>query len=224
MTHTERTYLPAAGHDWALPFYDPLVKLMGADDAKRALLDQAALQPTHRILDIGCGTGTLAVLIKRLYGNAEVVGLDPDPKALERARHKAAAAALPVRLDQGFANELPYPDASFDRVFSSFMFHHLGKGQREKTSREVRRVLAPGGSFHLLDFVCPAEASAGWWDRLVFSSSHFKDNSDSRILAVLSQGGFASARKIKDAAIFFGLLHVIYYQACAPTAGGEPEE
>jgi ubiquinone/menaquinone biosynthesis C-methylase UbiE len=102
-------------------------------------------------------------------------------------------------------------------VLSSFVVH-LGEGQREKTSREVRRVLAPGGSFHVLDFVRPAEGSAGWWDRLVFSSPHFKDNSDSRILAVLSQGGFASAKKVKDAAIFFGLLHVSYYKASvAPT-------
>jgi ubiquinone/menaquinone biosynthesis C-methylase UbiE len=213
MTHPERTYLPAAGHDWALPLYDPLVKLMGAERAKRALLDQAALQPTHRVLDTGCGTGTLAVLIKRLYGAAEVVGIDPDPKALARARRKAARAALLVRFDQGFANELPYPDGSFDRVFSSFMFHHLPKRVKEGTPREVRRVLASGGSFHLLDFVRPEERSASWWDRLVFSSPHFKDSFDSLILTLLRQAGFASSQKVKDAAIFFGLLHVSYYGA-----------
>src|SRR5215472_6472933 len=174
MVHTERDYLPAASYDWALPLYDPLVKLMGADKAKRALLDQADLRPTYRVIDIGCGTGTLAVLIKRLHPDAEVVGIDPDPKALDLARHKAARAATPIRFDRGSSDEMPYPDESFDRVFSSFMFHHLPERVKEGTPREVRRVLVPGGSFHLLDFVCPGERSATWLDRLVFSNPHFR--------------------------------------------------
>jgi ubiquinone/menaquinone biosynthesis C-methylase UbiE len=79
---SERAFLPAAGHDFLLPIYDPFTKLFGFDQARRVLLDQAALQPSHRVLDVGCGTGTLAVLIKRLYPSIDVVGLDPDPKAL----------------------------------------------------------------------------------------------------------------------------------------------
>jgi len=150
MTHTERTYLPAAGHDWTLPLYDPFVKLLGGDRVRGTLLNQAALKANHRVLDIGCGTGTLAVLIKRLYRNVAVVGLDPDPKALGRARRKAARAAMSIRFDQGFADELPYPDASFDRVFSSFMFHHLEAGRREapftcSTSRDRKSARLAGG-------------------------------------------------------------------------------
>jgi len=84
MMGSSRTYLPAAGHDWSLPLYDPIVKLLGGDAARRALLEQAALRPGQRVLDVGCGTGTLATLIKQLYPDVEVVGLDPDPKALAR--------------------------------------------------------------------------------------------------------------------------------------------
>jgi ubiquinone/menaquinone biosynthesis C-methylase UbiE len=47
------------GRDWMLPLYDPLVKLLGGDAARRALLDQTLIQPGHRVLDVGCGTGTL---------------------------------------------------------------------------------------------------------------------------------------------------------------------
>jgi ubiquinone/menaquinone biosynthesis C-methylase UbiE len=71
MDEPGRAYLPAAGHDWALPLYDPLVKLLGGDAARAVLLDQAAIRASHRVLDIGCGTGSLAVLIKRQHQAAE---------------------------------------------------------------------------------------------------------------------------------------------------------
>src|SRR5215469_6148214 len=92
MQEVRRAYLPAAGHDWALPFYDPFVKLLGADAARRTLLQQADLRPGNRVLDIGCGTGTFVELIKRVHPEVSVVGLDPDPKALARAKKKAARA------------------------------------------------------------------------------------------------------------------------------------
>jgi ubiquinone/menaquinone biosynthesis C-methylase UbiE len=118
LKYSGKTYLPAAGRDWLLPLYDPFVKLFGGDTARRKLLDQATVRPGHHVLDIGCGTGTFATLIKGLYPDVDVVGLDPDPKALARAKRKAERAAVSIRLDQGFSDELPYPEASFDRVFS----------------------------------------------------------------------------------------------------------
>jgi ubiquinone/menaquinone biosynthesis C-methylase UbiE len=216
MHDTQRTYLPAAGHDWTLPFYDPLVKLFGADAVRRVLLDQAAVRPNHRVLDIGCGTGTLVTLIKRFYPGVDVVGLDPDPKALTRARKKAARAGVSIRLDQGFSDELPYPDASFDRVFSSFMFHHLRAEDREKALREVRRVLKPGGSLHLLDFK-GAEADEGGWLSRWFQSIHrLRDNSAGRILTLINNAGFVDSLKVAEGAVLLGHLRVAYYQASSP--------
>ncbi len=214
MPGSYRAYLPAAGKDWALPLYDPMVKLLGGDAARRKLLDQAALVPGHRVLDIGCGTGTLVALIKRTYPGVDVTGLDPDPRALARAAKKAARARVSVQLDQGFSDELPYPDASFDRVLSSFMFHHLEAGVREKTLREVRRVLKAGGSFHLADFVHPEGHRHGLSPR-IHSSDHLKDNSDDRILALMAQAGFARPRKAGESTMFLGLLHVAHYEGSA---------
>jgi ubiquinone/menaquinone biosynthesis C-methylase UbiE len=218
MTDIQRTYLPAAGKNWALPLYDPLMKLLGFDTTKRVLIEQANLAPGHRVLEIGCGTGTLATMIKRQYPNIEVVGLDPDPSALARARRKSARAAVSIRFDQGFADELPYSEACFDRVFSSFMFHHLHAELREKTLREVRRVLAVGGSFHLIDLARPEERAAGRWARLVYSSPQLKDNMDSRILSLLSQVGFARPTKAKEETILFGAFRVAFYQASVASA------
>ncbi len=213
MEESRRTYIPAAGHDWALPLYDPFVKLFGGDRARKALLDQAAIRPGHRVLDIGCGTGALVTLIKRLHSDIDVVGLDPDPKALARARRKAERAAVTIQLDQGFSDELPYPDASFDRVFSSFMLHHLQAGEKKKTLREVRRVLKPGGSLHLLDFGGPESGQSGFLTRLFHSSHTLKDNSDSRIIALMSQAGLANPKVVRRRAMLFGMI--AYYQASA---------
>jgi ubiquinone/menaquinone biosynthesis C-methylase UbiE len=200
--NTHRTYLPAAGHDFFLPLYDGVAKLLGADRARQKLLDEASLQPGQKVLDIGSGTGTFAVLMKQRHPAVEVIGLDPDPKALARARRKAERARVSIRFDQGFADALAYPAASFDVVFSSFMFHHLEADNREKTLREVRRVLRPGGIFYLLDF----EASdSGYGLRLFHSSERLRDNSENRILTLLDLAGFRDADKIGTQSVLLGL-------------------
>ena len=219
MNHSGKTYLPAAGHDWLLPLYDPFVKLFGGDTARRALLDQTTVGPGHRVLDIGCGTGTFATLIKGLYADVDVVGLDPDPKALARAKRKAVRAAVSIQLDQGFSDELPYPEASFDRVFSTFMFHHLQIDKKEKTLCEVRRVLTPGGSLHLLDFVRPEANGYGLLTRYLRSSHRLKDNSEERILTLMNRAGFVSCEKVMEGVVLFRSLRIAYYRASAPISG-----
>ena len=147
-----RHFIPAAGHDWLLPFYDPLQTLIGGDSFRRSMIDEARIQPGQRVLDIGCGTGSLVVQLLRLHPEADVTGLDPDAKALARARRKAERAGVSPKLERGFSDDLPYPDAAFHFVFSSFMFHHLKPEEQQATLSEVHRVLKPGGSFHLVDF------------------------------------------------------------------------
>jgi ubiquinone/menaquinone biosynthesis C-methylase UbiE len=217
INHPKRTFLPAAGHDLFLPLYDPLVSLLGGERARRDLIAQANITSGQRILDIGCGTGTLAVMLKRADADVEVVGLDPDPKALRRAKTKATRAALSLQLDQGFSDELPYAEDSFDRVFSSFMFHHLEEENREKTLREVSRVLKPGGSLHLLDFVDDDHGSHGllsrFLGRLIHSTDRLKDNSDARILQLMRRAGFTNFEKVKESQMLLGLLRMSYYRA-----------
>jgi ubiquinone/menaquinone biosynthesis C-methylase UbiE len=203
----ERTYLPAAGHDWFLPLYDPFVKLFGGDRIRRVLLDQAAIGPGQRVLDVGCGTGTVVVLLKRLHPDVDVVGLDPDPKALERARRKAEREGVAVRLDRGFSNELPYPAASFDRVLSSMMFHHLPVEEKGPTLHEARRVLEPGGSFHLVDFA----GAPGLLAHLLHA--HLAENSEERIRELMRTAGFHDPEKVSESSML--LMRLAYYRATA---------
>jgi len=223
MQGVQRTYLPAAGSDWALPFYDPFVKLLGGDGVRRTLLKQVDLRPGHRVLDIGCGTGTLVTLIKRVNPDVSVVGLDPDPKALTRAKRKAAQAGVAIQFDQGFSDELPYAEASFDRVFSSFMLHHISADQREGTLHEVWRVLRPGSSVHLLDFDSSEGHPQGVLARWLYARHRLKDNSESRILQLMKVAGFVNSKKVGEGTFLFGYLRFSYYDGSRdePTVSSE---
>lgn len=150
--YIEEKYLPAAGKDWLLPLYDPLTSLFGINCYRKKLIEQSALHSKLRVLDIGCGTGTLVLLIKQLFPDLEVTGIDPDPKAISRAYRKAQRGQQSIQFDQGFSAKLPYQSAYFDRAFSSFMLHHLKFEEKIASILEIRRILRPGGTFHLLDF------------------------------------------------------------------------
>src|SRR5262245_55017283 len=152
MTQAHRHFVPAAGSDLLLPFYDPFTRLLGVAASLRQLAAQAELAPGQTVLDLGCGTGSLSLTAARAQPGIALTGLDPDPKALARARRKAERAGVALALEQGFGDALPFPDRSFDRVLSSFMFHHLESDEKPRVLREVRRVLRPGGSFHMVDF------------------------------------------------------------------------
>ena len=149
-------YIPALDYDWATPLYDFLIRLTMPETAfKRQLIEQAQINNTLRILDLGCGTATLTLQIKRASPDAEVRGIDGDPKILKIARAKATRAELEIGLDEGMAFDLPYADGAFDRVLSSLVLHHLSAENKRRACAEVLRVLRPGGEFHVADFGKP---------------------------------------------------------------------
>ena len=153
MSKDRSSYIPALRYEWLTGFYDTVMsRLLREVIFKRALVQQARVVKAHRVLDLGCGTATLTLLIKQTHPAAEVTGLDGDPKALEIAREKIAKSGLTIRLDEGMSFNLPYPDNSFDRVFSSLIFHHLTREDKERTLKEVYRVLRPGGELHVADW------------------------------------------------------------------------
>jgi SAM-dependent methyltransferase len=209
----DRRYLPGMGLDWLLPLYDPFTRLIGIEPAHRKLAEQAELESAQRVLEVGCGTGNLSLLVKRSYPRLEVVGLDPDPKALARARRKAAGAGLALQLDRGFADQLPYPDGSFDRVFSALMFHHLDQDLRAASLREILRVLRPDGTLHLMDFGGDSHHLHGL-TRLARRSRVLRDNWDERIPALLRDAGFSEPAQTAQLTRHIGSL--VYYRATRP--------
>lgn len=205
-----RTYLPAAGRDLFLPLYDPVTRLLGMQAALGALVEQAALQPGDFVLDVGCGTGNLEVLLTRAHPGVAITAVDPDPQALARARRKAARAGALVTFERGFGDALPFRGGTFDRVFSSMMFHHLPADVRTPTLVEIRRVLKPGGRLEFLDF------SAGGHGTLVdlLHGGHMDAPTDDRLLRRIKDAGFADGRHVASVKRIIGALG--YYQAVAP--------
>jgi len=181
---------------------------------KRQLVEQAQIRPGHRVLDLGCGTATLTVLIKRLHPGAEVVGLDGDQEILEIARAKVARAGLDIALEQGMAFALPYPVSSFDRVLSSMVFHHLTRENKARTLQEVFRVLRPGGELHVVDFGRPHNAITGPISLVMRRLEETSDNIKGLLPGMMRRAGFEEVGEAARHTTVFGT--VCLYRARRP--------
>lgn len=210
MNRNETTYVPALGYGVLTALYDPVVAATTRERTfKERLIRQANIGPGHAVLDVGCGTGTLATWIKRAVPEAEVTGLDGDTRVLAIARRKAERAGVETRFDRGLSYALPYPDAAFDRVVSSLFFHHLTHDAKARTIAEIRRVLRPGGELHVADWGAPTNA----WRRLLFYSIQWldgfettRDNVAGGLPQMFATGGLVDVRQRGAVETVFGTL------------------
>ncbi len=205
-------YIPALSFSWLTPIYDPVLKWgMQEERFKRALIRQAQLQPGMRVLDVGCGTATLTVMLKLAHPQAEVVGLDGDPQVLAIGREKAAQAGAALTLDHGLASNLPYPDGAFDRVVSSLVTHHLVSEDKQRAMREAWRVLRPGGELHIVDYGKPHGAYARLASLLIRRLEQAGDNIQGRLPEYMRAAGFAQVTETGHFTTLLGGLSL--YQA-----------
>ncbi|HEX9201063.1 MAG TPA: methyltransferase domain-containing protein [Acidobacteriaceae bacterium] len=136
---------------------------LGREKAFRErVLRLARLSPGEQVLDVGCGTGTLAIAAAREVGpTGAVYGVDASPEMLARAAKKASKAGADIGFRNALAEALPFPDAHFDVVLTTVMLHHLPGKLRNQCAAEIRRVLKPGGRLLAVDFGASPSHSRG---------------------------------------------------------------
>lgn len=213
-SHVKDLFVPAAGVHWLTRFYDPAVALLTRERTWRPrLVDQVAPRPGERILDLGCGTGTLTLMLHQACSEAEIIGLDIDPDALRIARAKADAAGVRINLWQGRADDpstIPmFRFASFDKIVSALLFHHLSTGQKLRAFAHARNLLRAGGEMHVADWGKPANRMM----RILFYSvqaldgfANTSDNVEGRLPEYMREVGLSDVIETHREASVLGTL------------------
>jgi SAM-dependent methyltransferase len=155
--HEDR-FIPALRFGALTRVFDPVVALTTREGHfKGRVLDRAAVSGGEAVLDLACGTGTLALGVLERAPGARVTGIDGDPEILERARAKARDAGAELEFDRGLSTALPYEDETFDVVLSTLFFHHLSDAAKRTSAEEIARVLRPGGRVVIGDWGRPQD-------------------------------------------------------------------
>ncbi|MCH8239880.1 MAG: class I SAM-dependent methyltransferase [Proteobacteria bacterium] len=203
-------YVPALGYHWLTPYYDVVVGATTRERTfKKALIQQARFEAGQQILDLACGTGTLAIMIKCNKPAASVTAVDGDQAILSLAERKANRAKVAIQFDHAFSEKLPYPDEHFDRVVSSLFFHHLTWDNKKRTACEIYRVLKPRGELHVADW-----GRAGnklmrglfFFIQVLDGFETTQDNVSGKLIELFEQEGFAKVAERQSFPTIFGTM------------------
>ena len=224
MRSTPRPFVPALGLHGLTGFYDGLIARFLAEDAWKArLVAGVAPRPGDVVVDLGCGTGTLGSMLKAVCPEASVIGIDPDPVMLGRARAKAAEARLDIRFEQAFADALPLDGGSATAVVSSLVFHHLEQPTKRAAFAEAFRILRPGGRIVIADWADPDDLlmRLAYVPVQVFDGfPNTRDNLQGLLPGLMREAGFENVREVYRRRTIFGNLAFLH--GTKPVRGDAP--
>lgn len=210
--NAQNSYIPALKYNWLTQFYDRLISnFLREKTFKLKLIESIKPCNPKHILDIGCGTATLSLMMESAFPEACVTGLDGDEKILVIAKQKITRAQSHVRLIQAMSYTIPVSSSLFDMVTSSLMLHHLTAEGKTKTLREVYRVLQPNGTIVIADWGRPSN----FLMRLVFYIVQFldgfettTDNVKGKIPEYLTNAGFREVKEIEKVNTILGTVSI----------------
>ena len=195
---------------WA-PYYDLTVNLMTIGHAgmlRRATVDNAMIKSGETVLDVGCGTGEVAITAKTRARAGKVYGIDPAPEMIAVARSKAARKKLDIDFRVGVIEALPFPDASMDVVTSSLMMHHLPEELKRRGMAEIYRVLKPGGRLLIADFMRP---TASFVNHLYLLVTHHRGlhNGVEDLSKYMQEAGFTKITQPDGNVLVIGFIRAV---------------
>lgn len=184
--------------------YDPIMERLSFGRERKfreTTMAVMAFSATDRILDIGCGTGSLTLLVaERLEPEGAIVGIDAAPKMIAIARRKATKSrgGGVASFQVGVAERLDFPDASFDMVVNSMFMHHIDTALKQASFREMHRVLRPRGKLVTADIDRPTTrlgAVIGWSARYLLLQEELADNLRGNLPQLMADAGFTDIRR-----------------------------
>ena len=210
---TDKKFVPALRFQWLTPIYDKVLNCTFPEKRiKKALLQQANLQPNDSVLDFGCGTGTFLIMGKQQYHEINFSGLDVDDKILQIANAKIKEENITVELLQYDGRHFPFPDKLFDRVFSTLVFHHLSTENKKIALSEIYRILKDDGELHIADF----GKAKNIFTQTLFHFFRFFDglentsvNAKGKLMEMIRTAGFNKVQSLKSFNTAFGMMELI---------------
>jgi ubiquinone/menaquinone biosynthesis C-methylase UbiE len=195
----KKEFIPALGYDWLTSFYDLAIKLtMPEKKFRTKLIDELEPNNNESILEFGFGTGQNIILAHQRNENTKLTGIDIDPKVKSIAEHKIKKLGFDITLDLYDGNTFPYSENSFDKVFSSLVFHQLDKETKLSCLKEIYRVLKPNGQLIIGDWGQAKSRKMRFAFYIVQILDGFKttnDNVNGLIPNFILQAGFKNARE-----------------------------
>lgn len=206
-------FVPALRFKWLTPLYDFFLGItMPEVKIKRHLIEVTSINAGSTILDFGCGTGTLTIMVKEIATGANVTGIDIDAEILKKAIYKAREKEIDVLLLNYDGTKLPFKNYSFNKVISCLVFHHLDTDTKQRVLAEIFRVLNKNGQLHIADF----GRSDSWIQRTLFNIIRGLDgfkptdaNAKGLLPQLISDAGFEKVEIKKRFKTMFGEVQII---------------
>ena len=219
----EREFTPALGYALLTPLYDLAIAALTRESTWRdVLLTAIAPMPDERILDVGCGTGSLALQIKAVMPSAEVVGIDPDPQVLARAVKKANARSLEIKWHQGFlTTEFLEAFQPFSTVVSSLVFHQTPVDEKRGILTQACQALTPGGNLYVADYGFQQSTLMRLLYRctvqVIDGRENTTPNAQGKLPDYMREAGFEHVDELRTIPTFTGSISI--YRAQSSTTG-----